>query len=306
MKAKAFVLLLAFLFLIPVAFSQQIEFATVRLSISENGNSAVQMLLLFDSTEVESLQLKALEEMQNISAYDSEGSLEVAQSGDALEIVPRARTKIYSLTVEFETPALTERKSSGDWQFYLEFVPLHTYSELSVELYLPENAMLQETQPLGIMYAADNRAVVEWRKQGIAPGSIALFEANYVFGGGIEDEDAADEFPLMFALAIMIVLAGAIVLIFLQATKEPKGRRDSGESREKVMQLLSDNERRIVEKLLQKDGISQRSLQVEIAMPKATLSRTLKALQQKDIVESKPVGNTNKIFLSESFKEQLH
>ena len=70
-----------------------------------------------------------------------------------------------------------------------------------------------------------------------------------------------------------------------------------------LLKTLTANEEKIVHELFKhkKDGLTQKGLARETGIPKSTLSRTLKRLAVKSVVEIKDYGVTKKIRLTEWF-----
>ena len=70
------------------------------------------------------------------------------------------------------------------------------------------------------------------------------------------------------------------------------------------MKTLSEKEMKVVEDVFRDDGLSQKKLLQKSGLSKATLSRTLKGLEEKDFLRMVQDGYTNKIYLSDWFKKK--
>ena len=64
-----------------------------------------------------------------------------------------------------------------------------------------------------------------------------------------------------------------------------------------ILRILPEDERKIVEVLLKEKRIEQMYLVAESGLSKVKVSRIVSRLQQRGVVEKKPLGNTNLIKL---------
>lgn len=78
------------------------------------------------------------------------------------------------------------------------------------------------------------------------------------------------------------------------------------ESKNIIMKLLNPNERKIVDRLIEKDGsIAQSELSRSGLMTKLNVHRAAKTLEQKRVIRIESHGMTNRLILSDDFKSLL-
>jgi uncharacterized membrane protein len=67
---------------------------------------------------------------------------------------------------------------------------------------------------------------------------------------------------------------------------------------------LNENEQKIINLLLSENGLSQKKITLKLFLPKGTISRNIKKLEQKGYIEIKKYGVTNKVFLGKVFSKK--
>jgi len=87
-----------------------------------------------------------------------------------------------------------------------------------------------------------------------------------------------------------------------QAVSNLSGIFSAGQ--EELLRTLAEKEKRVLEKALEEDGQSQKTLLHKTGLSKATLSRTLKNLEQKQFIRLVQDGYTNRIYITEWFRNK--
>jgi len=133
-------------------------------------------------------------------------------------------------------------------------------------------------------------------------------------------------YGLVFILLIIVIIVLCITVIKLsqhkgkQATikKEVKSKEkevskdDGGEfkgdispGKKDILKTLSKTEEEIILELLNNNGkLTQNDLHANTGIPRSTLSRTLKSLEQKKLLDVRGVGVTNLVKLQDWFVEK--
>lgn len=119
---------------------------------------------------------------------------------------------------------------------------------------------------------------------------------------------------VVLGAAALLAVAGAFYYFLKPGRKRgetPKERREpagakpskplGGRARD-VLKTLNAKEKRITEFLLEKGKTKQSVLYKELLIPKASLSRALKNLERKGVVELQRVGKVNRVKLTKWFK----
>ncbi len=105
-----------------------------------------------------------------------------------------------------------------------------------------------------------------------------------------------DEVHLYSALGLFFLLVG--FLVFLAVRRWRKG----GPSREELMEVLSEDERRVVEILRDRGDMTQAEIRDIGDFSDATMSRIVKGLNSRGIVSKHRMGRTNMIGLNERYR----
>jgi uncharacterized membrane protein len=114
---------------------------------------------------------------------------------------------------------------------------------------------------------------------------------------------------LNFIGAFIILVSVIFIIFFFAKQKRPKHEKidTNKQSHEKlniIKHTLTDNQKAILDILQQSKGpITQKQLQHRTNLPKATLSRNLELLKQKNIITKQSRGMANVIFINEEFKK---
>jgi hypothetical protein len=111
-------------------------------------------------------------------------------------------------------------------------------------------------------------------------------------------------------LPITLAILGLSVIITLVIFKKPRGRLEQEAPPEikpdrhmqDVLQALDENERRILESLMEKGGESlQNRMTREFGWPKSSMSRALGGLEARNLITTEKLGRIKRIRLSEWF-----
>lgn len=191
--------------------------------------------------------------------------------------------------VEYRTSDAIEK---GERSYFI--TTLHggpTTENVSLELVLPERALVKEggssvsPEPESIE-TEGRRMSISWKWTGLEEGEeIPIFVA-------YEQRDNV-WFPLSVASVVIIVMLAAAFLYQRIRGKQKKF--------DKRFQHLVEKEREVVDALMEKDDYTmwQKELQNATGFTKSKLSRTLKRMEERGIVEKMPYGTSNKVKLVE-------
>jgi uncharacterized membrane protein len=128
----------------------------------------------------------------------------------------------------------------------------------------------------------------------LAIAIVAVFGLGIVLAilNGYYIEDTGSSIPLaVYAITAAAMVVGAlIVLLFQWKINQAQLKR--------ILQVLPEDERKIVELLLTNKRMEQTYIVAESGLSKVKVSRVIMKLEQRKIVEKKPLGNTNLIKLT--------
>ncbi|MBT3731269.1 hypothetical protein HOD29_01460 [archaeon] len=94
--------------------------------------------------------------------------------------------------------------------------------------------------------------------------------------------------PLLYGIALIaLATGGAVALLFQWKVDRIQ--------LEKVISILPDDEKKVLKIIIDKKSISQTELKYLSELSKVKVSRVVSKLEQRNIIEKKPYGNTNLI-----------
>jgi|WetSurMetagenome_2_1015567.scaffolds.fasta_scaffold53828_5 uncharacterized membrane protein len=122
---------------------------------------------------------------------------------------------------------------------------------------------------------------------------IAVFGLGILFSilNGYYIEDTGEPIPMMvYGMTAVAMGVGALLVMLFQW-------KISQKQLYRILKVLPEDERAIVEILVKEKRMEQNLLVAESGLSKVKVSRTLSKLEQRNIIEKKPLGNTNLIKL---------
>ncbi len=122
---------------------------------------------------------------------------------------------------------------------------------------------------------------------------IAVFGLGVLFSilNGYYIENTGDPIPLIvYGMTAVAMGVGALLVMLFQW-------KISQKQLYRILKVLPEDERMIVELLVKEKRMEQNLLVAESGLSKVRVSRTLSKLEQRKIIEKKPLGNTNLVKL---------
>jgi len=248
-------------------FAQKINVLQGEIIVDDAGFAEIELLFIADSSSGGTILLPELG-CQELLLYDETGLLEY--EGPAF--VPREITGNYSFSLSCTSNTLT--KKDKDWLFS---VALPEAKESSLNVALPENAVLLKSEPDGIVYAENSVVSINFSDS----SKISIY-----YSQTKEETGEEDYLLLLFAACLFLAFVGGTYFFM----KKRKPGRDP-------TRYLSDAERKIFLVVEKEKRITQRKLQIATGLPKSTLSRTLKKLENTGFVKTTSAGSTKFIEL---------
>ncbi len=96
--------------------------------------------------------------------------------------------------------------------------------------------------------------------------------------------------PLLYGIALIALTAGGAIALLFQWKVDKM-------QLEKVMDILPEDERRVLKVIIEKKSIPQTELKYLSGLSKVKVSRIVSKIEQRKIIKKKPYGNTNLIIL---------
>ncbi|MBI4175902.1 MAG: hypothetical protein HY518_01750 [Candidatus Aenigmarchaeota archaeon] len=312
---RPLVIALVFIALLsPQTSAQVFDNYITRIDVDRLGDADVNMLVSFDSTSISEIRLP-VDGPRDIRVFDANSQLGYRVEGNTAIVQVGERRPNYGMTLEYSTSSLTS-KSGDTWTLKYAFASFEKADAAEVHLSLPAEAAVLSARPSAAIYAAEN-IIVEWDVQNPSSGFRQDMLATYRLGQG-QSKDAGID-PLAAAVVILAAVAVFALLIRKKATQSQRNGREAGrpeqlppkpgamsEAQKDIMKTLSDREKAVVETIFSSDGhhLTQKKIAISTGIPKSTLSRTIKSLQRKDLIEVYDIGLANSVKLKKWFFEK--
>ncbi|MBI2145595.1 hypothetical protein HYU18_04725 [Candidatus Woesearchaeota archaeon] len=204
-----------------------------------------------------------------------------------------------TVAVKYKTASLLQH--AGGTSFFIADVPATGADGVSVLVALPEGATLKHSvdSPVssfvpqtGQVITNGKRIIVRWDETDFVSGTSILVMYNTGTEKGVL-------LPLL-AVAALALLAVLSVFVYIRRKGKPlvlsAGTVTDASA---LTRNLFEGEKKIIQLLVvAKDSeLWQKQIEISTGFPKVTLSRKLRSLEQKGLIEKVPYGNANKIRL---------
>lgn len=197
-----------------------------------------------------------------------------------------------SATIKYVTASVLEK--SQDTEFFVLNTESTDAASKSVVVRLPEKAalkyMLESGQASIVPKAGEvgtdgRRIIIRWGNEDISGDALLV-----IYDSGASGLAAAAYYT---AAALAVLLAGWAYYHYRK--KGQPGKQPANE----LTRNLFDDEKKVVEALIKspEEGIWQKQLETMTGLSKVRLSRKVRNLEQKGLIEKIPYGNANRIRL---------
>lgn len=202
------------------------------------------------------------------------------------------------LQLSYSTRLLTD-KTGEIWSIRLADVPPNL-SRLRIRL--PAHTQIHSFSPQASIFSDDSYLVVAWDA---FRSNNLLVQLTY---SELPDSSAVQDWVLGLGGILFFLLLILSYFVFFARTIRSSGVRPNtvppgfSPGQSEIARTLSEKEKRVLEQLVKGEGCTQKSLEQKTGLSKATLSRTLKNLEQKDILQLTPDGYSNRVYFKTWFK----
>jgi uncharacterized membrane protein len=252
-------------------------------------------------TELKSAAFSVPGHMEVLSVEDSYGPIDFQATGQQVKSismefnVPVKPFEERLLVLKLRSDALVTEKD-GYFEYLLVFTPRQNITNFEHLLKLPKKAELfspgesfDMVVPPAEQTDAYETPALFWRMD-LPPNQPVVFLVRY---------RADVSKPLEWLLLVLGV--GALVVFGYVAGMRAKTiytRKKKIES----LKILNEKERRVVEEIARNEGIKQYELLERLGYTKASLSKILTRLEQRDLVTKKKYGKVNRLYLGEKLQ----
>ena len=255
---------------------------------------------------------------QKVSAFDwnlPEDAADVAVDGLSFNVVDMKSfkrlqvqgTQFDTVTFTYSTSSVLEKTS--DSFFILDLASIGSIKR-SITVRLPDEATLKysldSAQASIIPKTSDvrtdgKRLIISWNETSLASGTAIL--VIYREPGKSNSPVAAVAAGVLLLVGISIAFyrrrkAGIVVPATVAGKAAPAGTSGNSD----LTRNLFEDEKKVVELLMGsgEEGMWQKQLEIKSGISKVKLSRKLRGLDQKGLIEKIPYGNANKIRLKKA------
>jgi uncharacterized membrane protein len=285
--------LLSFLFLANVAYAQ-IKFYGINTIIDNDGKSNVQLSLTFLEPQ-ENFKFTIFGHIDDFNASSTAGpvvcSVKVSQASFVdcqLQLTNQSKT----IDLTFTTSDFI-KKLDDSFVFSGDFSLNQNIDEVLSSVKLPEGTVLPEATKTqyGRTFFPENpsitsdgrRIVVFWRQYNASTGQALKFQLIYesLKGNVIE----------LWQVAIIVgIIAILAVYYILSRMRKPQ---------EVILSVLDEYEKKVMDAIVAAGGTAyQRKVVQETNLSKAKVSRVVRSLEKRGIIEIEHLGRTNRLKLS--------
>lgn len=219
---------------------------------------------------------------------------EIAELKDSRKLVFR-NGGFGSIRISYATDSLLQQ--SGNTVFFVSDVAQVDAPKKSVSVTLPERATLKyeleagrSIVPLTGEVSTDGKRIkVWWTEEDFQNGNSILVIYS--------PANKSSSLPVVLVVLVLAGLAGFYIYRRKQLASPKVSTLQAQDSA--LTRNLFDDEKKIVELLSSsgEEGLWQKQLEIKASISKVKLSRKLRSLEQKGLIEKIPFGNANKIRL---------
>jgi uncharacterized membrane protein len=251
--------------------------------------------LVLDTVPVYDLIIKIDNEKYNYYSYDL----------NTLEIELKYINK--GIDLDLEIVYLTDFYSNKEkLNWIINYKPLFLENVNDFRLDLPENSSIN-TVSIDL-----NKVSVINNRFSVIDVNLLSLDINYFINNIKLDESSSKDLnKLYLGLVIFIIIMTIFFILniinkktlYVKSNKKNKENKSTKDFNDLLLGL-NENEQKIINLLLVETGLSQKKISLKLFLPKGTVSRNIKKLEEKGYIEIKKYGVTNKVFLSKLFKEK--
>jgi uncharacterized membrane protein len=263
---KLFVLILLFLVL-PTVIALDIQVYSINFDVQPDMKVREEIKIVFSGRlEERNLTYSFSGNAYKIKANDSIQEIETVREKDAIVVFVKNGTR--QVYLSFETDGLV--KGYNDGKEFLTYLYLPKAEVIKIYLWLPKGHALYKDGviPEGEIITDGERIGVYWKGKQDTPLIVRFYQ---IQNSKVE----------LIAAALLLIVAA---IIFVKLRKD-----------DNYLLGFSSDEVRVIEFLKEKKVVYQNKLEKELGFSRAKMTRIVKKLEEKGLVEKERTGRTNKI-----------
>jgi len=279
-------LLLTLVLLILFATTVHADKVNTLINVYPDGSTEITQNLIINSMNInKGFSFPAISP-ENTKITDNEGKVKFAVLNNSFLIRPKEQSPAYNLKVTYLTNSLT-KKDKNVWE-----LNYHTTSPTSITISFPKSTQLIDFTGDSIVYSENDQIKLDWKLT--KDSSIKIVYENRF------QLPPQDYYKLaLYFLSTIIIL---ILLVYCVKKGYCKFTKRLSTGKKDIIKTLDKKEKEVIDLLINNNNQAYQSMiQKNTGISKASLSRTIKRLENKNLIEVRPSGNTNLIILNEWF-----
>ncbi|MEM5844312.1 MAG: winged helix-turn-helix transcriptional regulator [Candidatus Aenigmatarchaeota archaeon] len=282
---------LALIFFIPISLAQ-VQFYGIDVNVDKSGRSFVTLTVTFSEIK-DRLEFDVIGRVENLRASSEFGNITCKAYGKGISEVKCdinisvGRTvKIYYETSDFV------KSLEGKYYFDGDFSLKEEIERVFASVKLPEGmALIEENLIASKVSFPENaststlgrRIIVIWKLEGIKPNQPLKLQFLY------EQIAEAEKLNLIPIIILGLAIGLVIVFAYVRFFKKPE---------KLVLSVLDEFERKVMDAIIAAGGIiTQKKVVEQTNLSKAKVSRVVKSLVERGLIEVESLGRTNKLKL---------
>lgn len=300
---KKIALLITLIFLCSSAYAAELKSYKIIAEIEGGIVNEDFVITLFNDVEAElkSASISAPLDSEIISVRDSYGELQYKTYRErSLNIKFNFTTPVKPkeerlVMIKLSTKSLVTKKEDY-YEYLLIFTPKQDISDFEHVLKLPRDAKLyspragfQVTIPEAKLSEQYPAPTLVWKAQ-LNADTPEVFLVRYK----TEGEDALKK----ISISLAAILIAGVLLFGLSRAKGKYQKRRTLDS----LKILNEREKRVLEEIVNSEGIKQYELLAKLEYTKSSLSKILTRLEARGLIRKKKIGKVNRWYSGEKIQ----
>lgn len=271
----------------------QISTYGIDVILDDTGKSFVELSLMF-TEPVNDFKFIVFAKIENFNITSTDGPAfcnltvgEISSVDCDLQLTPENKAvEIYFETNDFIKTLDNRFYFNGDFTLNKNISEVFTSVRLSEGLVLPEEEIEKIIFPTeGLITSDGRRIIVVWRYNNVTENQPLKFQVIYELTEIIPTGITPSWQYILIGVGAVIITA----IFIIYRIRKPK---------EVILSVLSDYERKVIEIITAAGGeVKQKRIVQETNLSKAKVSRLIKSLVERGLIEAQRVGRTNKLKL---------
>ena len=286
--------LLAFALFASISFAQ-VQYYGIDASVDDNGRSFVKLIVTFVGPE-KNLKFNIIGKIENFTASSIAGPIDCSVKSDAISFINcnlSLTQEKRTVEMSFETNDFVKKLEDkfyfdGDLSLNRQISQVYASVKLSEIFRLADQELADKISfPQNVTTISDlgRRIIIVWNLANIPESQPLRFQFFY------EELQPAPVFSirLRYFLAFGVVAASIIIYLILRFKRNPE---------KLILSVLDDYERKVMDVIVAAGGtVNQKKVVQDTNLSKAKVSRVIKSLVDRGVVEVERLGRTNKLKL---------